>query len=704
MKSKTPVSAGTPPPPHVRLCVGVTGHREDNPAFVAHRPEIEVYLAQVLDLIAAAVADEPPTRGAGPVAPTRLHCLLADGTDQITASGALARGWELVAPLPFGLALNVAINSHPVTARDARAVLAGAESDPGACSAEVRERAARIRALAERARLFQLADGDDFIADLFLAKLLHPDDTRKASVFAAESSARVALAARVAVEQSDLLIAVWDGVTRTFIGGTGHTIQLALETGAPVVWIDAHAPAQWRILVGPEALAGVHLRPHDAAAPMHDTGDREARLQALVRAALRPAAARSPGSHHGQSHAKRNTPHPRPDHRHRSLAGPEALERERLPRRSNPLWHLYRRIEALFGEDTFKRRFRSLRQTYETPDDIASGSAVKLLAHARALPGQEEDYVAKVETAILRRFAWADGVSAQLSDTYRGSMIANFLLAPLAIVGGLAYVPFASSESKWVFALFELVLLCAILAIALTGQKHRWHARWFETRRVAEYLRHAPILLLLGVARAPGRWPLGTDTSWPEWYARHSLRDVGLPHLALTQSYLRRAVGDLLHQHVVRQRDYHISKAQRLATVHHNLDKLSEILFALAIVAVATYLVLRGGGELHLWPRDIAHHLSNLFTFLAVLLPTFGGAIAAIRYFGDFERFAAISGVTAERLEVVHTRITQLLAASDSALDYGRAADLAHAADDVVVSEIESWQAVFGGKHVTVPV
>ncbi|MGB6452232.1 MAG: hypothetical protein WBE92_15885 [Steroidobacteraceae bacterium] len=697
MKSKTPASAGTPPPPHVRLCVGVTGHREDNPTFAAHRAEIEARLAQVLDLIATAVADEPPTRGAGLVAPTRLHCLLADGTDQMAASGALARGWDLVAPLPFGLALNVAINSHPATADDARAVLAGGESDPRACSAEVRERAARIRALAAQARLFQLADGDEFIADLFLAKLQHPDDPRRASVFAAESSARVALASRVVVEQSDLIIAVWDGVTRTFIGGTGHTIQIALETGAPVVWIDADAPAHWRILVGPEALADVHLRPDDGS-------DREAQLQALVRAALRPAQARNPGSHHAKVHAKRDAPHPGPRHRHRPQAGPEALEREQLPRRSNPLWHLYRRIEVVFGEETVKRRFRSLRQTYETPDDIASGSAAKLLAHARALPGQEQDYLEKVETAILRRFAWADGVSAQLSDTYRGSMIANFLLAPLAIVGGLAYVPFASPESKWAFALFELALLCAILAIALTGQKRRWHARWFETRRVAEYLRHAPILLLLGVARAPGRWPLGTDTSWPEWYARHGLRDVGLPHLTLTQTYLRRAVGDLLHQHVVRQRDYHISKAKRLATVHHNLDRLSEILFALAIVVVATYLVLKGGGELHLWPLDIAHHLSNLFTFLAVLLPTFGGAIAAIRYFGDFERFAAISRVTSERLQVVHTRITQLLAASDSALDYGRAADLAHATDDVVVSEIESWQAVFGGKHVTVPV
>jgi hypothetical protein len=699
MKSSASASTGAPPPPHVRLCIGVTGHREDNPAFAAHRSEIQAHLDHVLDLIGRAVADEPTPRGAGAIAPIRLHCLLADGTDQMAAAGALARGWHLVAPLPFGVTLNAAINSHPATSHDARAVLSGAESSAHACSAEVRERAARIRAFAAQARLFQLADRDDLIAHLFLEKLQHPEDPRKASAFAAESSERVALASRIVVEQSDLLVAVWDGVSRAFIGGTGHTIQVALETGAPVVWIDANAPARWRILMGPEALTDTETA-SNAAAPPREIADREAQLQALVRAALHPAPARNPGTHHGHRPHHSHQPHPR----HRRESGPESLDRERLPRRSNPLWHLYRRIEALFGEDTLRRRLRSLRQTYETPEDIASGSAAKLLAQARALPGQEEDYIASVETAILRRFAWADGVSAQLSDTYRGSMIANFLLAPLAIVGGLAYLPLVGPEGKWPFALFELALLCAILGMTFTGQKRRWHSRWFETRRVAEYLRHAPILLLLGVSRAAGRWPQGTETSWPEWYARHGLRDVGLPHLAVTQSYLRRAVGDLLHQHVVRQRDYHIAKARRLAAVHRRLDKLSEGLFSLAIVAVASYLVLKGGGALRLWPGAIAGRSSDVFTFLAVLLPTFGGAVAAIRYFGDFERFAAISRVTAEKLETVHTRITQWLAAPDSAIDYGRAADLVHATDDVVVSEIESWQAVFGGKHVTVPV
>ncbi|MBL8881309.1 MAG: hypothetical protein JNG88_19580, partial [Phycisphaerales bacterium] len=96
--------------------------------------------------------------------------------------------------------------------------------------------------------------------------------------------------------------------------------------------------------------------------------------------------------------------------------------------------------------------------------------------------------------------------------------------------------------------------------------------------------------------------------------------------------------------------------------------------------------------------------MTKIFTFLGVLLPTFGAAVAGIRYFGDFERFAAISEVTAEKLNAVHARIATLIAAGDSGADYGLVSDLAHAADDIVVSEIENWQAVFGGKYVTAQV
>jgi hypothetical protein len=665
-----------------RLCVGVTGHRHDNPLFAARRSRIEATLARILDLIDGFVAAEAGRPGITP-APTRLHSLLADGADQMVAAAALARGWELIAPLPFGFTLYAAISAQPADAKEANALLHGGAGQLHTVRGEARERVESFQRLASSARLFELADQDEAIAALLLEKLEDPADRRKAQVFDAEVSLRVALASRVMVEQSDLVIAIWDGTTRALVGGTGHTIQVALEAGAPVVWIDVDAPEQWRVLSGSEALAGIGTE----AMPENETR-REATLQALLRRAFHPAVPRGHGLPHGGT----------------AESGAEALHRESWSARSNPLWHLYRRVEALFGEQLWPRRLRNLRQDYESPDSIASGSAASLLAAARELPGQDPGYVVSIETAVLRRFAWADGVSARLSDTYRGGMTASFLLGALAIVGGIAYLPFADSHSKWLFALFELLVLAAILAFTVLGKKKRLHGRWFETRRVAEYLRHAPMLLLLGVARPAGRWPVGTQTSWPEWYARHALREPGLPRVAVSAGYLRAALRGLLHQHVLMQRDYHLAKARRLAAVHHNLDHLSERMFMLAIGSVALYLLLKGGGALHWWPKTAAEASGYVFTFLGVLLPTFGGAIAGIRYFGDFERFSAISTVTAERLTAIDVRAQLLLAAPDGELDYGRVADLAHAMDEAVVSEIESWQAVFGGKNVTVPV
>ena len=109
-------------------------------------------------------------------------------------------------------------------------------------------------------------------------------------------------------------------------------------------------------------------------------------------------------------------------------------------------------------------------------------------------------------------------------------------------------------------------------------------------------------------------------------------------------------------------------------------------------------------GALAIMPAHWAHDLSKTFTFLGVILPALGGAFAGIRYFGDFERFAAISRVTAEKLQQIEGRIAILLQASSSELHYAQIANLAHAIDDIVVTEIENWQSVFGSKQIAVPV
>ena len=227
-------------PLKARLCLGITGHRNDNPEFAAERERIGTTLSRVFDLIDAALAEEARVPGIE-IAPTRLHSLLADGADQMAAEDALARHWELVAPLPFGLALTTAMNAQPADGAEANVLLHGSLDQWHTLHAATRERASRLRELAPRAHLFELADQDDSIANLLLAKLADAADKRKAQVLDAEVSLRVAMASRVMIEQSDFLIAVWDGTTRALVGGTGHTIQAALETGTSVLWIDALA-------------------------------------------------------------------------------------------------------------------------------------------------------------------------------------------------------------------------------------------------------------------------------------------------------------------------------------------------------------------------------------------------------------------------------------------------------------------------------
>ena len=647
--------AESPKLPPMRLSVGVTGHREGNAAFAGNSAAIETTLAAVFDAIGAGAAALPGT--------VRLHSLLAPGADMMAMEQAIARDWEVVAPLPFGLDLSIAVNCHGIGESDARAIIAGGDASDLAVAAP----AEAMRALAGQVRLFQLAEQDAHVARLFIAAKAAPDDAHAATAYSILASERAAVAARVMIEQSDLLIAIWDGATPGSIGGTRHSIESALYHGAPVIWIDAAQPGEVRILEGPDALE--RLGPPQVMAE----------LAAFVAAIGRPADL---------------------DHRERVAR----FHAERWPSRSRRRFHAYRRIEAIFGGRGAMGFVRSLVERYEAPEAIAEGSGAEMLAAARALPGADAALAGRLQGQVLRRFAWADGLSTFLSDAYRGGMVWNFLLSALAIIAGVAYLPLVGVDWKWPFAFAELTLLLAIVAITTVGRKRRWHGRWLETRRVAEYLRHAPILLLLGVARPAARWPRGSITQWPEDYARQALRAVGLPEMIVTQPYLRAALAGLLLRHARTQAAYHREKAAKLTRVHHRLDRLCEILFVLAILSVSAYLGLIAGEELGLVPEHTGYLLAKPLTFLGLALPALGGAFAGIRYLGDFERFAAISEIAAEKLEGLAGRMETLLEGDEPELSYAQVASLAHALDDVVIAEIESWQSVFAVKNMAVPV
>lgn len=134
--------------------------------------------------------------------------------------------------------------------------------------------AAGVETLASGATRFELAEQDEQVAALFVATLDNPADDIAARAFSAEASERAAMAGKVMIEQSDLRIAIWDGVMPGAVGGNRHTMAAALNESVAVLWIDAATPGRVRLLVVPEATNRQMLSPRVREKPCSTAPER----------------------------------------------------------------------------------------------------------------------------------------------------------------------------------------------------------------------------------------------------------------------------------------------------------------------------------------------------------------------------------------------------------------------------------------------
>ena len=281
-----------PAPPDVRLSLGIAGHREDNPAFAANRDRIQATVDEIFDAIAAALAFESARLAPCAIAPVRLHSMLAEGADQLAAERALARGWELVSPLPFGRALNTAINAFRERTSGACAI--GGRNMH--CEGEVGTRAKAIRALSEQARTFELADADEMITELFscCVRIAWPRGGGS-KVPGAFFSARGACCTGNdrAVRHPDRRLG--RRVASLHRWHRPHALRPPSRWELPVIWIDAKAPESWRIVRAPESLALLAPPPGEDGAALLATLVHDARC-VQRRAAMRRAPMPLPSS------------------------------------------------------------------------------------------------------------------------------------------------------------------------------------------------------------------------------------------------------------------------------------------------------------------------------------------------------------------------------------------------------------------------
>lgn len=595
--------------PRLSLTVGITGHRPprlddaDVGSLADTLHPLLVRLAgatqQVHRAHPALLAAEPPC--------LRLVSALAEGADCLAAGVALAAGWRLDACLPF---------SEAQYARDF--------SDDMA-----RERYRTL--LAQASSVFALPGQRD------------------------AASAAYEAVGRVVMDQSDLLLALWDGDPARGRGGTAQVVAEAVARHIPVIHIDTHGGH-------PPMMLWTGLSDLDFEQPTIDTVPRapaDEVIDAVVQALTEP-----------------------PDN---------AIDRRMLARFLRE--HVSERTPALpfpvLLALTGVRRLRRSRLRPPSQEECAQ----RLQDCLGSLP-DTGDHGDTLQQKLLPRFGLADAAGTYFAQLFRSGYVANFGLAALAVL--LALSGLAAPSFKLPLIAIELLVILLILGNTRAGTRAGWHERWLDNRHLAEQLRVVSLCSLLGELELRNR-EAGNATmapGWVRWYARASARELGLPHATIDAPYLGRIRETALVM-IDDQIAYHQANAGQMRQLDHRLHRLGGYLFAATALACALWIVakLLGVEQAAAMPLD----LTITVIMLTAVLPAMGAALYGIRMQGDFSGVADRSQVTATRLDTLRRGL------DNDPLEFARLQARLRRLSDVMLADVARWRITYQARPLTLP-
>ncbi len=502
------------------------------------------------------------------------------------------------------------------------------------------------------------------------------------------------------LRQIDLLVAVWHGrrpeidETRSgaseVIDSAAEAIQAALEHGVRVLWISSledrepwlleHSEDMWRRDRMADALRGP--------------------LQDAVAEAVRP-----PG-------------------------GPEREPEDEQPpaerRLASFFSEKFRKICPWFPYDALKRGLQRMR--WEIPMDTRAETAASWKPFLDdAL--DDADFRARLQNVLLPRFHAADHVATYYSHAYRSTYVLAYALAALSVtVASSASALLGAMEInlKGLYGGVELLLIVGIIGFVLMAQRGRdedrwtWHARWMDARLLAERLRHLRFLLLMGEgdsALAAGEFH-SPGLAWGDWYLRATIREVGLPFGAFDLAFQRRALRATRDWEIREQIAFNEANHEQLTELHEWLQHTGDRFFfaAAGVLALMLALWLFGWfGPRHIDPADpcgcawIADARDGIErfvrsavpweTWISAVFPTFGAALAGIRFTGDFEGFARRSRQTAERLR----RLSDEFSRAERHMTFDRAAKALEDTAKKMTDDLQGWQSIYALKRISLP-
>lgn len=595
--------------PTLSLTLGVTGHRQARlgDADVARLRQAVDEIFSAVQHAASQVSARHREAFSSPVPQLRLISPLADGADTISAEAALAAGWRLDVALPFP--------------RDDYA------HDFTDCAA--RE---RYGALLERATsVFELV-GD-----------------REESEVAYEAVGKVLL------DQTDILLALWDGNTGRGRGGTSRVVADAVHRHIPVVHIDTTG-------VHPPMLLWSGLAEFEIEQP---SVENVPRAQALRGLPLVVSTLTAP---------------PENEVDRRMLARFYAQQSHRMtPAVPYPL------LLAASG-------IRALRRSDFTPPSAHDCSAA--LASQAAVAEQSGPYAEAMRDRLLARYGVADAASTYFAQIFRSGFVANFGLATVAVLLALGGSLFPAY--KFVLISIELAVIVVIVLNTRAGTRAGWHETWMDDRHLAEQLRALAMTSSLGNLnlRPTASSDIGSLPGWVHWLTRATARELGVPQVVADHTYLKRVQASAMSL-VEDQIAYHELNAHRMHKLEHRLHHLGELLFALTILACVGWIAVKLAGLSVSFTPTIG--LTEVVTALTTALPAIGAAIYGIRMQGDFVGIADRSEATVARLK----RLMRSL--DDENLDYTKLLARLRRLAEIMLTDVEHWRTTYQARPLALP-
>jgi Protein of unknown function (DUF4231) len=591
----------SPPKPVMTLRIGVTGHRQSRlPADQLNRigDQIQMILtlaAEGLDKAHAQYADDY----AGDERQLFFVSALADGADTLAARRAIGAGWRLLAPLPF---------SRASYARD-----------------------------------FSVEDRDQFEALLNQADAVAElDGLRDAP---ANEERAYLQAGLVTVEQSDIIIAVWDGKDARGVGGTAMIKDEAMSLGKPVIWVNAAADTP-----------PVFLSAENTVEPPLLEVVSPGSVLTVIDAVVAPPT--SSDIEHAFSGEKTH-----------ALAAYRVFAEEGAHRFNYGSFFQF--WEKLFaGKWPF-----SVSLICPTPVEEISDARQSTLAQKLQSSNHDQHIF---NDLIIPRFAWADHLAVHYGNLYRSSYFFNYLFAAVAVflalfdlvAGGLGF----GSKTLWIGS--EVVIIITILFVTTAGKRGRWHEKWIDYRQLAEELRQYR-LYYLTLGRDAGsdlsKGEGGEAASWVDWYFAASCREAGMTSGTFDAASIRRIAETVLKEEITPQIAYHEKKAGTLHILEHRLHHLGEYAFGATLLVCLFYLglVVFAGKEpgLATWAYETKNGAKGAVTMMTGFLPALGAAFFGVRVQGEFGSTAERSHATAAQLKTLAEKFEALSTAQTPRLE-----------------------------------